>query len=96
MPTGSSLLPALVAGGAAGYFLFFWLAKQNFYGLVLPGAGIGLGCELFSRGRSNARACLRRRRAAIGAIAEWQFARSHDDSLGYFLTHSSANCRPLP
>ena len=41
-------------GGVAGYFLYFWLASQGFYAIVLPGAAIGLGCGALSRGKSNA------------------------------------------
>ena len=33
-----------VAGGVAGYFVFFWIAQQGFYAIMLPGAAVGLGC----------------------------------------------------
>ncbi len=79
-----------VGGGAAGYGLFFVLYNfGGLYGIVLPGAGIGLGCELLSRGKSNALgAVCGVSAAALGIFTEWQFAPFRaDDSLGYFLTH---------
>ena len=74
-----------LVGGAAGYGLFFPLYFQvGLYGIVLPGAGIGLGCELLSRGKSNAlgTVCGVSGEASIGLFAEWRGA-SADVSLGF-------------
>ena len=45
-------LAGAVAGGAIGYFVFMWMARQGFYAMILPGALLGLGCGLASRRRS--------------------------------------------
>ncbi|MGO8688834.1 MAG: hypothetical protein ACLQLG_04315 [Thermoguttaceae bacterium] len=78
-----------VVGGAAGYGLFFPLYfKYGLYGIVLPGAGIGLGCELLSRGKSNALgAVCGISAAALGLFTQWQITLPADMSLGFFLTH---------
>jgi hypothetical protein len=44
-----------VAGGAIGFYTFYWLYHQGFYGLVLPGALLGLGCGLAAGQPSLAR-----------------------------------------
>jgi hypothetical protein len=76
-----------VAGGVAGYFLFFLLLKLGLYGIVLPGAGIGLGCGLLSRGKSNTLAAVCGvAGAALGLFTQWQVTLPIM-SLGFFLTH---------
>ncbi len=42
-----------IAGGAAGYLAFLALARLGLYALVLPGALVGIGCGMLSRGKSN-------------------------------------------
>jgi len=76
-------------GGAIGYFIFRWLAKNGFYGMVIPGALLGLAAGLAARGRSQALgigcaiAAL-----ALSIIAEWSlFPFVKDASLAYFITH---------
>ena len=72
-----------------GYFAFFWIAKQGFYGIMLPPALVGLaaGFCMPSRSQPLAIAC------AIGGLAlglytEWRFAPFiKDASLQYFITH---------
>jgi hypothetical protein len=77
------------AGGVLGYFAFFWITRQGFYALALPGLFIGLGCGLLSRGTSRVQGLV----CAVlglflGLIIEWQFAPFiADNSLVYFLTH---------
>src|SRR5687768_15518036 len=61
-----------VVGGVVGFFAFQWLARQGMYGMMIPGASIGLGAGLAARGRSAALGVL----CAIAAIglsifAEW-------------------------
>lgn len=42
-----------IAGGTAGYFLFFWIARQGFYALILPSTLLGLAGGAGVRLRSN-------------------------------------------
>jgi hypothetical protein len=75
----------VVLGGAAGYFLFRWIAAQGFYAIILPGAGVGFGCGLLSRGQSRALGIFCALLAVpAGLLAEWWL---YDESLAYFLTH---------
>lgn len=83
-----SMLGALV-GGALGYLVFVWLARQGFYGLILPGAAMGLGCAALSKTRSNARGIVCGVLAVpVGLLSEWRSAPFvADQSLGFFLGH---------
>jgi hypothetical protein len=78
-----------VAGGAVGYFAFLWLVDQNFYGLMLPGALIGLGCGLVARRRSVVRGLL----CALAALglelfAEWKaFPFDQDGRFRFMVRH---------
>ena len=61
-------------GGAVGYFAFFWIARQGFYGLILPGGLLGLGAGVF-KGRSKIVAILCGVLAlGLGLFTEWRFA----------------------
>jgi len=91
----AAVLLGAVVGGLIGHMLFFWVARQGFYGLVLPGGLLGLGAGI---GRGGARwiavvcgvAAL-----ALGLFTEWRFAPfAADPGLGYFLTHLH-QLRPL-
>src|SRR5262249_19034634 len=59
-----------IAGGALGFYTFRWLLGQGFYGLIIPGAFLGLGCGMLARHRSIARGVL----CGIAALALSQFA----------------------
>ena len=78
-----------VLGGVAGYFVFRWIAGQGFYALILPGATVGLGCGVLSRGRSHALGVVCGLLAVpVGLLAEWRLEPFvADESLGYFLKH---------
>lgn len=82
------LLGALI-GGVLGYLAFKLLLKGGFYGLAIPGALLGLGCGILSRGHSHALGIVCGVLAlALGLFTEWQFFPFiDDDSFGYFLTH---------
>ncbi len=82
-------LVGAVAGGVAGYFVFLWIAQQGFYALVLPGAAVGLGCAVLSRGESRTLGVVCAVLSLpLGLFAEWRFAPFiANDSLGYFLAH---------
>ena len=87
-PMALALLAAVV-GGCAGYFAFFWIVKQGFYGIMLPPACVGLAAGYCTPRRSQplAIAC------AIGGLVlglftEWRFAPFIvDNSLSYFIMH---------
>jgi hypothetical protein len=83
-------LVGALLGGAIGYFLFIWIAQQNFYALMLPGWLLGEGAGL----------CARRRRSVplgvicavlallLGIFAEWKYRPFIvDSSFVYALTH---------
>jgi hypothetical protein len=78
-----------IVGGVFGYVLFFWIVKQGFYALVLPGASIGLGCGLLARHRSAIRGIACAIAALVlGLYTEWVFAPfGVDDQFGYLVAH---------
>ena len=77
-----------IAGGLVGYFAFFWIARQGFYGLILPGCLLGIGAGLFPT-RSVAVCIVCGLSAlALGLFTEWRFAPFiQDNGLRYFLSH---------
>ncbi len=76
-------------GGVVGYFAFFWIVRQGFYGLILPGGLLGIGAGMFMP-RSMITATLCGAAAlGLGLFTEWQFAPfKKDDSFGFFLAHA--------
>jgi hypothetical protein len=82
-------LVGAVLGGALGYAAFFWIEKQGFYALILPGALLGLGCGLLARHRSWPRGVACGLAAvALGLYTEWQFRPFNaDGSFRYLVTH---------
>jgi len=83
-----ALTAALIAG-TIGHYLFFIIANQGFYTIVLPGTLMGLACGAVTRRKSNCLAAICAVLALIaGIITEWRFAPFiADESLSYFLTH---------
>jgi hypothetical protein len=78
-----------IVGGVFGYVLFFWIARQGLYALVLPGASIGLGCGLLARHRSVLRGIACGLAAlALGLYTEWRFMPfAADDRFSYMALH---------
>ena len=78
-----------VAGGVVGYRIFFWLTGQGFYGMMIPGALLGLGSGLLARHPSQVRGLVCGLAGlALGVYTEWKFAPFlKDDSLTFLLTH---------
>jgi len=89
------LLGAAV-GGAAGYFVTGWLARQGFYTMALPGVGVGLGAGLLVTKRCPGVAVFCGILAlALGVFTEWKnFPFVRDASFGYFVRHLG-ELRPL-
>lgn len=90
-PVVSNLLglAGAVVGGVLGYFLFFWIVKQGFYGLMIPGALMGLGCSLLAQHRSVPRGIVVAGLAVgLGLFTEWRFRPFNaDGSFRFLLTH---------
>jgi hypothetical protein len=76
-------------GGAVGYLAFFWIARQGFYALVVPGALLGLVAGYFARHRSQTLGIICGVAGLLlGLVIQWQFAPFvRDGSLLYFVTH---------
>jgi hypothetical protein len=74
-------------GGVLGFYTFRWLVGQGFYGLMIPGALLGLGCSLLAQHPSPARGVVCGLAAlALGLVIEWNFFPFNaDGSLSYFL-----------
>lgn len=81
------VLAGALVGGVLGHLAFLWIARQGFYGLVLPGGLCGLGAGIF-RARSKAVPIGCGVLALpLGLFSEWRFAPFvADDSFGYLLT----------
>jgi hypothetical protein len=83
------VLMAATVGGCVGYFAFFWIVTQGFYGIMLPPALVGLAAGYCMPRRSQplAIACALGG-LALGLYTEWRFAPFIvDNSLLYFITH---------
>jgi hypothetical protein len=94
-PSDLLAVAAGIAGGALGHRAFQWLASQGFYGLILPGALVGIAAG-FVRHRSwgVAVSCTFIALTA-GVLTEYHYAPFiADASLTYFLRHL-ANLRGL-
>lgn len=78
-----------VIGGAIGYFVFRLLAKNGFYGMMIPGALLGLGASLAARARNQTLGIFCAIAAlALSIFAEWSlFPFVKDASLSYFIAH---------
>ena len=77
-------------GGFIGYQGFFWITKQGFYALILPGGLIGIGCGLVARHSSLARGAVCAVAAVLlGLFTEWKFRPfvEPNDGFPYLLTH---------
>jgi hypothetical protein len=78
-----------VAGGVIGYFLFRLLYKNGLYGIMIPGALLGLGAGLAARGKSAPLGILCAVAAVgLGILSEWTIGPfKKDPSLAFFVTH---------
>jgi len=82
-------LAGAVAGGIAGYLLFRWLYTNGLYGVMIPGAFVGIGAGLATRGKSIPMGIICAVAAvALGIYSEWSIGRfKQDPSLLFFITH---------
>ena len=82
-----ALLGAVI-GGVLGHFIFFWIARQGFYGLIIPGALLGFGAGICRTNSKYVSIVCGVLALALGFFTEWRFAPFvKDGSLGYFLSH---------
>jgi hypothetical protein len=89
-------LVGAVAGGVLGYYTFMWIVGQGFYGLMIPGALLGLGCGLLSQRPSHIRGVICAVAAAIlGLYTEWKFAPFKADSSFTYLIQHVTDLRPV-
>ncbi|MHC5538041.1 hypothetical protein ACYOEI_07385 [Singulisphaera rosea] len=86
---GRGLVGAVV-GGVLGYKIFVWLADHQYYGLMIPGALLGLGCNVLSLHASRARGIACGIAAAVLSFyCEWVVAPFKiDDTFGYLVSHA--------
>jgi len=82
------VLLGAVIGGLVGYVVFFWLAHQGFYGLVVPGGLLGIGAGLFKTRLTYISVVCGLLALLLGFFTEWRFAPfAADQGLGYFVSH---------
>jgi hypothetical protein len=74
-------------GGVLGFYTFGWLVGQGFYGPMIPGALLGLGCSLLARHPSATRGIFCGLAAlALGFFSEgWFRPFNADEQLSYFV-----------
>ncbi len=77
-----------VVGGVIGHFIFAWVVRQGFYGLIIPGVAVGLGAGCFKTQSKLILVLCGLWALALSLFTEWRFFPfSKDDSFGYFLGH---------
>jgi hypothetical protein len=78
-------------GGVLGFYTFGWIFAQGYYGLMIPGALLGLGCSLLAQHPSTIRGIVCGVAAlCLGLFTEWHFRPfAADESLSYFLKNLS-------
>jgi hypothetical protein len=85
-------LVGAIAGGALGFFIFRWLLNQGFYGLMIPGALLGLGCSLLARHNSIPRGVLCGIAAfGLALFTDWYFTFTDDSFLDFVKQGKSLN-----
>jgi hypothetical protein len=82
-------LAGAVAGAVAGYFVFYWLYKNGFYAIMLPGLAMGMAAGWAAGGKSPALGIVCAVAAiAVGVYSEWTIGPfKKDPSLTFFITH---------
>jgi hypothetical protein len=78
-----------ILGGALGWLAVGYLVGQGFYGMILPGGLLGIGCGVLAQHRSTARgiAC-GLAGLLLSLYTEWHyFPFAKDGSLSFFVSH---------
>ena len=82
------VLVGAAIGGLLGYALFFFIVRQGYYGLILPGGLLGIGAGIFKSKSKYLAVVCGLSALVLGLFTEWRFAPfAKDNSLGYFLSH---------
>jgi hypothetical protein len=77
-------LVGAIAGGVLGFYTFRWLLGQGFYGLIIPGAFLGLGCSVLARHPSVVRGVSCGIAAfALSQFTDWYFTLTDDSFLDF-------------
>ncbi len=82
-------LVGAIVGGVLGFYTFGWLVYYGYYGLMIPGAFLGLGCSLAASHPSMIRGLL----CGIAAVGlaiftEWKYwPFAADESFSFLVTH---------
>ncbi len=78
-----------VVGAVIGFFIVRWLKGQGMYGMMIPGALIGLGAALAARGKSVLLGVICAVAAVVaGIVIEWAvFPFVKDKSFSFFVAH---------
>jgi len=82
-------LVGAIVGGVLGFYTFGWLLSYGFYGLMIPGAFLGLGCSLAASHPSTIRGILCGLAAlGLAIFSEWKYRPFEaDQSFSYLLAH---------
>jgi hypothetical protein len=82
-----ALLGAVV-GGTLGYFGFFWIARQGFYAMILPGGLIGIGAGVVRNYSVWVAVVCGLLALALGLFTEFRFAPFvADETFSFFMAH---------
>ena len=76
------LLVSAAAGGVAGFFLFFWIVRQGFYGIILPGCLVGFGAGFFPSRSVGLCVLCGVMALAFGLFAEWRSGKTQKCAAG--------------
>jgi len=81
------MLAGAIVGALLGYFAFFWIAKQGYYALVLPGGLCALGATCGRTRWLFVPPIVGIMALFVGLFTEWRFRPFiADPSFTYFLT----------
>ena len=77
-------LVGAIAGGVLGFYTFRWLLGQGFYGLIIPGAFLGLGCSVLARHPSLVRGVFCGAAAfVLSEFTDWYFTVTNDSFVDF-------------
>ena len=88
MKSALGVVAGAIVGGVLGYYAFFWVLSQGFYGMILPGGLLGLGAGVAKNKSLPLAIGCGVAALGLGLFTEWNYRPFNaDDSFTYFLTH---------